>query len=107
MLFCGGAPCAEGPPAGFGGCGLAVGRDVVELFAAWTLERGDCEATLVSPDGVPICGGGEEVASEEPVGVWLLDFRLLPPRKLRRDMLLGEFCARETGRGRWNGLGLW
>lgn len=44
-----------------------------------TLERGDCEVVLA--------GGGEAVALPIPWGVWLLDLRLLPPRKLRRELM--------------------
>jgi hypothetical protein len=68
---------------------------VVEEFAAWTLERGDWEAALA----VVVDGGGEAAAMEE-VGVWLLDFRLLPPRKLRRDMLLERRTKKKSKRGR-------
>jgi hypothetical protein len=68
---------------------------VVELVAAWTLERGLADAALGMV--VRLGGGGEAVLDEGLSDCWLLDFRLLPPRKLRRDMLLEKYL---DGRGK-------
>ena len=72
------------------------------LTPPWTLERGDAEAALFVVVRVCEEGGAEggvwAAEGWADWGVWLLDFRLLPPRKLRRELMppvaeLGQ-CAK-------------
>jgi hypothetical protein len=59
---------------------------VVDELPAWTLERGEPAAAVTTAE-LPSGSGGETLDAAED-GVLLLDFRLLPPRRFRKDMLI-------------------
>ena len=78
-----------GPPTAPGWGDAPAGREVVDVFpGAATEERGDCEAAL---EAVVSWEGEAAWALPVPMlgccAVWLLDFRLLPPSKLRRELM--------------------